>query len=285
MVEARTAEIVEKNEMLNKTASDLNTSNLLLKERQQLVEEQKEEMKRQRDELSIINNQKDKLMSIIAHDLKNPFNVIMGYADMLLKNNKKYDEKKREKFLTYLKQSSYNAFFLLENLLQWSKSQDKVLIYEPVPLQIKPLIDLNLRLLNDLSKQKEIEIELIEADKDIIVAADENMINTILRNLLTNAIKFSHPGGKIIVTVSKPDNKFASISVSDNGVGMDKENCANLFQFDKNISQKGTAGEKGTGLGLMLCYEFVKAQNGRIEVESEPNKGTKFTFSLPLANQ
>jgi signal transduction histidine kinase/sugar lactone lactonase YvrE len=285
MVEARTAEIVEKNEMLNKTASDLNNSNLLLKERQQMVEEQKEEMMSQRDELAIINNQKDKLMSIIAHDLKNPFNVIMGYADMLLKNNSKYDEKKREKFLTYLKQSSYSAFFLLENLLQWSRSQDKVLIYEPVPLQIKPLIDLNLRLLNELSKQKEIEIELLEADENITVSANENMINTILRNLLTNAIKFSHPGSKIIVTVSKPDNKFALISVSDFGVGMDKENCANLFQSDKNISKKGTAGEKGTGLGLMLCYDFVKAQNGQIEVESELNKGTKFTFSLPLANQ
>jgi signal transduction histidine kinase len=174
---------------------------------------------------------------------------------------------------------------LLENLLQWSRSQDKVLIYEPVPLQIKPLIDLNLRLLNELSKQKEIEIELLEADENITVSANENMINTILRNLLTNAIKFSHPGSKIIVTVSKPDNKFALISVSDFGVGMDKENCANLFQSDKNISKKGTAGEKGTGLGLMLCYDFVKAQNGQIEVESELNKGTKFTFSLPLANQ
>jgi signal transduction histidine kinase/ligand-binding sensor domain-containing protein len=283
LVAERTFEISEKNELLKETARDMSETNALLEERQQYIEEQKEELAAHRDELAKLNAQKDKLFSIIAHDLKNPFNVIMGYTDLLLVNNKNYDAEKRQKFLTYLQQSSHNAYLLLENLLQWSRAQSGTLIFDPVPIKIDKLIVFSIKQTGDLAENKGIDIIFEQLFKEVMVHADENMISTVLRNLLTNAIKFSHSGGTITVHLTKNET-HAQISVSDTGVGMSKEVREDLFKLNKNISSDGTAGEKGTGLGMILCKEFIDAHKGQIWVESEVNRGTTFIFTLPLEN-
>ena len=236
-----------------------------------------------RDELAKLNMQKDKLFSIIAHDLKNPFNVIMGYTDLLLVNNKNYDAEKRLKFLTYLQQSAHNAYLLLENLLQWSRAQSGTLVFDPVPIKIDKLIVFSIKQTSDLAENKGIDIVFEQLFKEVMVHADENMINTVLRNLLTNAIKFSHSGGVITVHLTKNET-HAQISVTDQGVGMSKEVRENLFQLNKNVSNDGTAGEKGTGLGMILCREFVDVHKGQIWVESEVGRGSTFIFTLPLEN-
>lgn len=283
LVTERTSELSEKNEMLRQTAADLGETNTLLEERQQFIEEQKEELAAHRDELAKLNTQKDKLFSIIAHDLKNPFNVIMGYTDLLLINNNNYDAEKRQKFLTYLQQASHNAYLLLENLLQWSRSQSGTLAYDPIPLKIDKLIIFTVKQAADLAENKGIDIVFEQTYKEVMVHADENMVNTILRNLLTNAIKFSHSGGIILVHLTKNET-HAQISISDKGVGMTKEVKDNLFLLNKAHSSDGTAGEKGTGLGMILCKEFIDIHKGQIWVESELNKGTTFIFTLPLEN-
>ncbi|HEY4784869.1 MAG TPA: two-component regulator propeller domain-containing protein [Bacteroidales bacterium] len=284
LVEERTQEISSKNELLKETAESLGETNAIMEERQQLIEEQKEELAAHRDELAKLNAQKDKLFSIIAHDLKNPFNIIIGYADLLLLNNRVYDAEKRHRFLTFLQQSAHNAYLLLENLLQWSRSQSGTLVFDPLPLNIDKLIVNSIKQVTDIAENKGVNIVFEHEHKDVIVQADENMINTVVRNLITNAIKFSHKGGNITVYLSKADNQFAKISIADEGVGMTQETCNNLFRIDKNFSTIGTAGEKGTGLGLVLCKDFIDTHKGKIWVESEPDKGTTFIFTIPLGD-
>lgn len=281
LVAERTLEINEKNSALEQTANNLSETNTLLEERQQFIEEQREELAAHRDELAKLNLQKDKLFSIIAHDLKNPFNVIMGYTDLLLVNNKTYDAEKRQKFLTYLQQSAHNAYLLLENLLQWSRAQSGTLIFDPIPIKIDKLIIFSMRQTDDLAANKKITVVFEQHFKEVMVHADENMINTVLRNLLTNAIKFSHSGSTITVHLTKNET-HAQISIRDQGIGMSKDMRDNLFKMNKNITTKGTAGEKGTGLGMLLCKDFIDAHNSQLWVESEINKGSTFIFTLPL---
>ncbi|HZY25886.1 MAG TPA: ATP-binding protein, partial [Bacteroidales bacterium] len=231
-------------------------------------------------ELNELNASKDKFFSIIAHDLKNPFNTIIGFSEMLQDAVISNDPKIIYKYASMINISSVQTFRLLENLLEWANSQRGKISFTPVPINISEIIKEEFSMLDDMAKDKNIELKSNVPEK-ITIDADKNMIRTILRNLITNAIKFTHKNGKVEVNAITYKNHL-EISVSDNGVGMSKDIMEKLFKIDANLSSRGTENERGTGLGLFLCKEFVEKHGGRIWAESEEGKGSTFKFLLPF---
>jgi two-component system sensor histidine kinase/response regulator len=230
-------------------------------------------------ELKELNATKDKFFSIIAHDLKNPFNTLLGFSELLITNINEYDKNRIGEFINIIFQTSKNAYMLLENLLEWSRSQTGRLEMTPSYIEIADLVDDNIDLVYNNASNKKLELNN-RVDKKVKAYADSNMTNTIIRNLLSNAIKYTATGGKIEIT-SKTENNYVEVTVSDTGVGIKEENIGKLFRIDENFSTKGTNDETGTGLGLILCKEFVKKNGGDIWVKSTPGKGSNFTFKLP----
>jgi PAS domain S-box-containing protein len=241
-----------------------------------------DEINRIAEELRQLNNTKDKFFSIIAHDLRNPFITILGFTDLLLTDYKELDESEIIFYLEEMKKSAEISHNLLQNLLQWSRSQTGRIEFNPTKILLKNLVNVNLELLQPTAANKEIQIKSEVVD-DIYVQADEDMLNTIIRNLITNAIKFTPKGGTITIA-AKEVGKYAEISVEDTGVGMSEATMANLFRLDTTHSTLGTNQEAGTGLGLILCKEFVEKHDGKIWVESKLGVGSKFIFYLPLAD-
>jgi len=236
------------------------------------------------NELKLIelNATKNKFFSIIAHDLKSPFNSIIGYSELLLEqiNGKNYE--KTGEIADIILQSSNRAMDLLMNLMAWAQSQSGKMDFNPVSFDIISLINEVTLLLNDTARQKSILI-INKLPPNIQVNADYEMISTVLRNLISNAIKFTQPEGKITISASDKQNQVI-VSVSDTGVGISKERIDNLFTISDGYSTPGTQNEKGTGLGLILCKEFVNKNHGKIWVESKAGTGTTLYFSLPLSN-
>ena len=231
--------------------------------------------------LEEINKTKDKFFNIIAHDLRNPFGGIIGISDMLHTKIMEIENVNTDLILKYtelIQTSSKSAFSLLENLLLWARSQTNDLNVKLIDISLNQLILFTIPIINAnaFKKNISIETELIEEDT---VFADEFFLNTILRNLLTNAIKFTYPNGKIIISTKKVEG-YIEISVTDTGTGIDSKNLENLFRIDSKISKTGTNNERGSGLGLILCKEFVEKQGGKIRATSELGKGSRFTFSL-----
>lgn len=230
--------------------------------------------------LKEMNESKDKFFSIIAHDLKNPFNGIMGMTGYL---NESYDEitdKERKEIVSDLNISSKNAFNLLQNLLEWTRTQSGTIKNVPVCIEPESIIELALETVTNLAKIKEINIKL-EIRTEKMGFADENLVTTILRNLFTNAVKFSPRNSVIEVTV-KDYEKELVFCVKDSGIGLKSEEIDQLFRIDRNFHKKGTEEETGTGLGLKLCKEFVEYCHGRIWVISEPSNGSSFYFTIPV---
>lgn len=234
------------------------------------------------DELQLLNNTKDKFFSIIAHDLRNPFITILGFTDLLLTDYKELDESEIMFYLEEMKKSAEISHNLLQNLLQWSRSQTGRIEFHPAKLNLKNLVNVNLELLQPTAANKEIVIK--SEVEDSFVVADEDMLNTIIRNLITNAIKFTPKGGTITIA-SNEIGKYAEISITDTGIGMSEDTVSKLFKLDSTHSTLGTNNEAGTGLGLILCKEFVEKHGGKIWVESKLNEGSKFIFYLPMAEQ
>lgn len=230
-----------------------------------------------------LNATKDKFFSIISHDLRNPFSGIIGLSEMMDTKLKEEEFSVNEirKFAQLINASSKSAFALLENLMQWAKSQTGEIRYSPEKVSIGELIDITLQVLIGSAFKKKIEI-IKNIEEDIKVFADPALTNTVLRNLIGNAIKFSYPNSSIFIT-TQIDGEFLAISISDRGIGISADNLHKLFRIDSKFTKLGTDSEKGTGLGLILCKEFVEKQYGNIWVESEIGKGSKFTFALPLA--
>jgi PAS domain S-box-containing protein len=238
-------------------------------------------LKQSEIKLAQLNNDKDKFMSILAHDLKSPFSSILGFLDLLSRNIRKYDIEKIEKLINQIHKSAKNTFNLLEELLLWINSQSGKLQFVPIKFKISELITTTVFNMKFLAETKEIDINYSSND-EIIVFADMEMIKMVLRNLVSNAIKFTKQKGEVDIIVAL-DKYNAVITISDNGVGIDPDNRNELFNISKNNSSKlGTANEPGTGLGLILCKEFVEKNNGQIWVESELEKGSKFSFTIPL---
>jgi signal transduction histidine kinase/Tfp pilus assembly protein PilF len=229
--------------------------------------------------LQKLNSTKDKFFSIIAHDLKNPFTALLGFSETL---HHDYKDLTREQVLTYIdiiNKSAANLYRLLENLLEWSKSQTGNIQFKPEKISLRELAETGINTVMVNAKRKNIVIRN-EIPADSIVYADKNIVSTIIRNLVNNAVKFTHNNGEVVLS-SRKVNGFIEVSVKDNGVGIGPVELKKLFNLEYNITSIGTNDEKGTGLGLLLCSEFVKKSGGRLWAESEAGKGSKFTFTIP----
>lgn len=300
-VKKRTKEVEDKNALLLKSSEELNEVNALLEERQQYIEEQAEEirlnnewltianenMKNQSSlledtnkELALSNSTKDKLFTIIAHDLKNPFSSILNISEILHKKYHEISDEKRKKFIDAIYESSNVIYELLEKLLKWSKMQTQSIGYVPEEYDIIDQIDNILLLNNSLFEQKEIIVR-----KDIkgspIVFADRNMLDTVLRNLIGNAIKYTEKG-HIEISVSNQGD-FSLVSILDSGIGIPEEKLPAIFNIDSKKTLPGTRGEKGSGLGLVICKDFIQANGGTISIESKKGRGTIVSFTLPCS--
>lgn len=225
-----------------------------------------------------LNAQKDKFFSIIAHDLKNPFNAILGFSELLVEQINERNYTGIDQYATVIKQSSQRAFDLLINLLEWARAQTDTLVFDPESFNLKDLINENITILSSNANQKAITFNQDIPD-EVFVFADKQMISVVLRNLISNAIKFTQKGGEINISVKKNEKEIL-ISVIDNGIGIEPERIKNLFHINKSFSTPGTNNEQGTGLGLILCKEFVEKHSGKIWAESKPGKGTVFYFTL-----
>lgn len=234
-------------------------------------------------QLKELNANKDKFFSIIAHDLKGPFQGLLGYSEMLARDIENLSKDEIKEFASDFHTSAQHLFKLLENLLQWSRVQRGVIDHNPYSTNIKELVMLNIDLLSGNANQKGIELKL-EMDDNIVIFADVNMINTIVRNLISNAIKFTPSGGTITVKAEHLNEKEALVSVSDTGIGISKEDREKIFQIDVHHTTVGTNNEQGTGLGLILCKELVEKNHGEINVESKVGYGTTFKFTVPLGD-
>ncbi len=223
---------------------------------------------------------KDKFFSIIAHDLKNPFNSLMGLAQLLVHGYDRLSTEKVKYFHNNLYQISKNGYELLINLLEWSRSQMGTIQFKPVELSLAALVEETFSLYNGKASQKEITLTN-DVDENSVVLADQNMLKTILRNLVSNALKFTERGGAVEVSENN-HNGFKEITVRDTGVGIDPKDIHKLFKLDKGHTTEGTEDETGTGLGLILCKEFVEKHGGKISIESKVGFGTKFIFTLPV---
>jgi signal transduction histidine kinase len=231
-------------------------------------------------ELNELNVSKDKFFSIIAHDLKNPFNTIIGFSDLMKESIRLNDPATFYEYTEMINTSAIQTLRLLENLLEWANSQRGKLIFTPVPVNLNELVQDEFMMIDEMATGKNIELKSFIPDS-LTFVADKNMIRTILRNLITNAVKFTHKNGQVLVNAVS-NSEHVEITVTDSGIGMSKEIMSKLFKIDANLTTRGTENEKGTGLGLFLCKEFVEKHNGNIWVESEEGKGSTFKIILPL---
>ena len=244
------------------------------------LKKQNEIIKLQNSLLEDLNSTKDKFFSIIAHDLKNPISSFHQLSEALSENYDMFTKEDKEEFFDELKSSSKGLYDLLETLLAWSNSQRGKIPFSKEENDIKFIIDSTLAPLSIHSLNKKIKL-INDIPENIIVNFDSNMISTVIRNLVSNALKFSNENTNIRIS-HKIDNEKIIISIADQGVGMSKEIMDKLFRIDESVSSIGTSGEKGTGLGLILCKEFIENHNGKIWVESTIGEGSTFKFEIPI---
>ena len=260
-------------------------ANLLLNKQKQKLDDYNEELNVANENLQDanfnleeLNNTKDKFFSIISHDLKNPLNVLYATTDVLNKNLETFSPEKTSIYLQNMNKSSKNIISLLDNLLEWSQIQTGSLEWNPVSFDLFDIVSQNILILSEIANNKEIKLES-EIKKNAFVFADKNMISTVIRNLLSNAIKFTPRNGRIRIYATENIDKI-TVSVSDTGIGIPENELKNLFKIDTKYKQPGTENEKGTGLGLILCKEFVEKNGGEISVQSQIDTGSVFTFTV-----
>jgi PAS domain S-box-containing protein len=232
----------------------------------------------QNTELTKLNNDKDRFLSILAHDLKSPFGSILGFIDLLANNFKAYDASEIEDIIYTIQKSAHRTFNLLEDLLQWINARSGKLTSVPQNINFHDICDEIITGLEPLANDKNIKI-IQQASEEVNLFTDKNILKTVLRNLVYNAIKFTERDGLIIISV-KPGHHFVTIIVTDNGIGIEQTDLVKLFDNLHRLSTPGTENEPGTGLGLLLCKELVEKSGGRIWAESEPGKGSKFKFTV-----
>jgi signal transduction histidine kinase len=233
------------------------------------------ESKRHVDEL---NATKDKLFSIIAHDLRSPFNSILGLTRLLKEQKERYGPEETDKMIKAIYDSAHNSYALLNNLLEWARSQSGSMYFQPEDISLRVTLDEVLALLKPQAEEKGVILE--SRIPDLMLKADNNMLHTILRNLITNAVKYSYSGDKVYIKAEK-DRAMVRICVEDTGIGIPEDAQKNIFNINDNYRIAGTAGEKGTGLGLMICKEFVERHGGTLELQSKTGRGSSFCFSMP----
>jgi signal transduction histidine kinase len=255
------------NATLSETLSDLRMAEA--REREQILELEKS------------NIEKDRFYSVLAHDLRAPFNVLLGFSRFL------NDELSTMKFSDIIKvsasihRSSEGLHGLLENLLEWSRAQRGITRFEPVIIDVRAETMESLKPLRSLAESKSIALE-VEVPEDLPAVADKHMFETLIRNLVLNSVKFTKPGGRIRIDSSLNDSGSLTVNVTDSGIGMDPAILSKIFDLDPDSTRKGTSGEPSSGLGLLICKEFITRHGGRIWAESEPGKGSSFHFNIPV---
>lgn len=237
------------------------------------------QIKDKNEQLLQANSEKDKFFSIISHDLRGPLGSFMSLSEMLAEDIDDFSQEEIKKMAEDLKDSSANIYDLLENLLQWSKMRQNKIAFVPKSLNLCSLVKANTDPLLHISKLKDINL-VIDVPPDLEIKADENMIGTVIRNFVSNALKYTRKNGKVSILAKKLGNGAIEIAVIDNGIGMNKKITDNLFRLDVDTSRNGTDGEASTGLGLLLCKEFVEHHGSEIVIESRENEGSKFSFVL-----
>jgi signal transduction histidine kinase len=246
--------------------------------------EDEKKIRQYSEQLKELVDTKDKFFSIIAHDLRSPFQGFIGLTEIMADNEYGLKPEELIKYSKEINHSANNLFKMLTNLLEWARLQMGMETLNPSEIDIGELINENINIVVKQSKQKGIKLE-VEVISNQYVFADEGMVNSILRNLLTNALKFTRKNGVVTVKTTITESAFLQISISDTGIGMGKDIVDRLFKVGEKIGRDGTNGEQSTGLGLLLCKEFVEKNNGRIWVESEENAGSIFYFTLPLSEK
>ena len=240
-----------------------------------------EEIRRNNENLVRLNAEKDKFFSIIAHDLRSPFNSFIHLSKIMAEEVQEMSLEEIQKYANAMSKSATALFELLENLLEWSRLQRGITQVQPERINLDAKIEHLLAVFGESARNKGIDLHT-KLEPGLIVYADDMMLDSTLRNLLSNAIKFTNRGGKVEITAKTcPDSESVCVSLTDTGIGMSRELQEKLFRIDQNVSRKGTEGESSSGLGLLLCKEFIEKNGGRIWVESEPGKGSVFSFTTP----
>ena len=239
------------------------------------------EVKLINDELIRVNAEKDKFFSIIAHDLKGPFSGFIGLSEILTEELPVMPMKEVHEIVRMLNKSAHSLYDLIENLLEWSRMQRGMIVYTPQLLSLKTILTESLISSIEMAEKKGIRISF-EIPERLFVFSDWYMINSVIRNLVNNAIKFTPEGGNIKVSAKSEGTNRIAVSIQDSGIGMNKQMIADLFRLDINTSRKGTKGESSTGLGLIICRDFIEKHGGNLSVESEEEKGSSFRFTLPV---
>lgn len=238
-----------------------------------------EELKNKNEQLSKLVAEKDKFFSIIAHDLRSPFNGFLGLTQIMVEELPGLSGSELQSIAQSLKESATNLYNLLENLLNWSLIQQDMVRFDPQTFQLLPIVSECLAVALQPAKSKKIEI-VYNVPNDLEVLSDINMLQTVIRNLVSNAVKFTPKGGKISLSAQRGINGI-EISIKDSGIGMSPTQADNLFRLDFQFNRKGTEGEPSSGLGLLLCKEFIEKHGGQIWVKSKEGKGSVFYFTLP----
>ncbi|MEN8155575.1 MAG: tetratricopeptide repeat-containing sensor histidine kinase [Bacteroidota bacterium] len=256
-------------------------ANRMLAERNLQISSAVGKLSESEKELQRLNKSKDRIFTVVAHDLRNPVSAVAGFSELLYENFEQFPVETQKEYMLQIVHGTQRIQNLLENLLIWARSQMKAIKFNPESLLIKDLLDACAKELTVNLDHKKVTCQ-INATPACTVFADRAMINTVLRNLVMNAIKFSFPGGKIWIT-SHIEENMCHISVTDEGIGIQPEIQERLFDANEVVSSPGTTGESGSGLGLVICKEFMERNQGEIRVESEPGNGSSFIVSLPLS--
>lgn len=250
-----------------------------LQENKLTLEMNARQMSELNEKLKELNASKDKFFSIVAHDLRSPFSALLGFSEYMYNHIEELTPDEVKDFSFRIYKSLNSLLKLIENLLQWARIHTGKMEFSPAGFNLNELIGEILNIFNMNARRKNIEL-LCSLDQPYNVFADKDMIDSVIRNLLSNAIKFTAPGGKIRMSARR-ENGFVQVEVSDTGIGIGKEDLERMFRIDENITREGTENEKGTGLGLVLCREFVEMNGGKISVASEAGKGSTFRFTIP----
>jgi len=257
-------------------------SNRKIRKANKALQEATRQLKEKANELQLSNESKDKFLSIISHDLKNPIGAILGLSDLLIDETMTLSEEEKKKYIRYINEGCVNTDYLLENLMKWVRSQTGKLEMNPREFDLIQPLEHALALINNAAIHKNIIVSS-EIKGETLVYADQEMISTCLINLLTNAVKFTPEQGRITVSL-KEETGYYHLAVSDTGVGISQENLNKLFRPDTKSGTLGTANEKGTGLGLLLVKEFIEKNKGKVSVQSKVGSGSTFSLAIPKAS-
>lgn len=264
-----------------KLIHELEVHQIELELQNQELSQAETKIKFKNEELLKLNSEKDRFFSIISHDLRSPLSSFLCLTKIFAEELPEMKQEEIQEIANSLRESAISVFSLIEDLLEWSRMQRGLIEFKPEPVPLFDVISKSVESLSEIASLKNQKIQL-QVPEDLFVKVDLTMLESTLRNLLSNAIKFSFRGGQILITARLTQNNFVETSITDNGIGISSDLISKLFRIDRQTGRNGTEGEPSTGLGLLLCKEFVEKNGGNIRVESIEGKGSTFSFTLPV---